>query len=330
MSKKKNVNLKRKKNSVNLVKEKKSNVNLIKEKKNIFNFPNFLNKGTIVVILMIYLVVAISVAAVCFPKYDYTSVPNYTHTSSQKVSVYLKLSTKLTVDKNGAVEEKQTVTAYLNDNSSVNGSEEKDENLMANYEISGLTKNDTMDYFYSGSRSTYSKLPIVHTLVSDKVVKGGTYQKLFGNIAYETIDSEGNTENRTYRFAEEMMTLSKKEKNQAENTKKIYQDVLNFSISVSKSSDSDLYVVTTTANVKITAKLYHMDYQSWVVDKKGNVYPLVGFYNVYYAEKAGLTSVNSVAEKLEPEYIIVKAFVTNSYGGRTSVFYKEKFSDLIR
>lgn len=310
---------------------KKTNVKLVKEKRNIFNFPNFLNKGTIIVILAVYLVVVLSVVAVCFPKYNYTAYPEYSHVVyNQKVSAYFKLSSKISVDKQGSVEQKQTVTAYLNDNSSVIGKDAKDESLKVNYEVSGLTKKDTMEYFYSGSRSTYSSLPVVHTLISDTLVDGGTFKKLFGKIEYQTTDEEGNVKVEKLKMEEEMLTLSKKEKKASENTKKLYNDVLSFSISASKSSDTDVYVTTTNVIVKIPAKIYHMDFQSWVVDKKGNAYPLVGFYNVYYADKASLTSVNSIAFGVEPEYMIVKAFVRNSFGGITSVYYKEKFANLVR
>lgn len=294
------------------------------DKRNILKFPNLLNSGTILLILVAYIVLIISIIILVVPKNNYTSIPDYQHTmTNSEVSSYLKVSTSLIADKNGKADPKQTVSVYLNDNSS-------DENeILVNYEISCLTNANTMEYLYSGSRSSFSDLPVVHTLVSDRVVDGGSYKKIFGKIVYKVIAEEETLE-KEYKFSETIMTLSKKEKNSEISNKTLLKDVVSTTLTATKSSDADYYSVSTTINIKIPSSVYHFDYQSWIVTEKGEVYPLVGYYNVSYTEKPTLTSTNKVSNSLKAEYIIVKAIATNTYGYSQTYFYKELFENLVR
>lgn len=297
------------------------------KKKNIFNFPNLLNNGTILVLLAAYIVVLLCVIVLLIPKNNYTAVPEYSHTTSNPdVSSYLKVSTSLISDKNGKVEPKQTVTIFINDNK-IN---QEDEVTRVAYEVSGLTKSKTMNYMYSGSRNNYSNAPVTHTLISDKVVSGGNYEKLFGKIVYETSKDEIVLSKNEYSFAETILQLSKKEKNSEISTTKVLKDVLSISVSANKSSDADYYSVSTNVNIDVLTSIYHLDYQSWIVTENGDVYPVVGFYNVYYSKKPTLTSTNKISTNLNPKYIIVKAIITNSFGNTQYFFYKDSFENIVR
>lgn len=296
-----------------------------KNNKNVLNFPNLLNNGTILIILVAYIVLVLSVVLLFIPKNNYTSVPEYSHTiTNSEVSSYLKLSTSLIADKDGNVEPKQTVNVYLNNNST----EEKE--ILVNYEISGLTNQNTMDYLYSGSRNSFSSLPVVHTLVSDKSVAGGNYKKLFGKIIYEINNEENELTKNVYKFSETMLTLSKKEKNSDVSNKTMLKDVVSITLLASKSSDADYYSTSTSVSIKVPSSLYHLDYQSWIVTEEGKVYPLVGYYNVSYTEKPTLTSTNKISTSLNAKYVIVKAIATNSYGVSQTFFYKELFENIVR
>lgn len=305
---------------------KKNNLNN-NEKRNIFNFPEVLNKGTILIILLAYIVIALAAAILFFPEYEYTSVPEYSHTfANQEVSSYFKISTSLIADKSKKVDPKHTLTVYLNNNSL----DEEKEDVKVNYEFSGLTNEDTMDYMYSGGRDDFSSMPVVHTLVSDRVVDGGAYKKIFGKIVYKTIGENEEIEEKKYEFSEELLTLSKKEKNSEISNKTMIADYISISVSAIDSADVEYYSVVSSANIKVSTSLYHADYQSWIVTEDGKVYPLVGFYNVSYTGKSTLSSTNKVSTNLNPEYIIIKAVVTNYNGATKTLFYKEKFENIIR
>lgn len=307
--------------------------NSVKNKK-IFNFPNFLNNGTILVILLAYIVLILAVIIVLVPKYDYTSVPEYSHKLvNEDVSSYLKVSAGLSVDIEGRVNQNQTITIFLNKNNLTNVSKDKD--IKVNYEISALTNNDQMNYLYSGSRANYTTLSeksVSHVLGGNHTVNGGYYKKFFGKIIYEitSSDSEEDNQVKEYKFSENVLSLTNKEKKSEIKNTESAKSLINVSLYATKSSDADYYSVSTRVNLNIESKLYHLDYQSWIMTDNGKVYPLVGFYNVCYSEKTPLSSVDSVYNNVKPKYIIVKANITNSNGYTQTYFYKEKFESIIR
>lgn len=306
---------------------KKKNI-LNKEKKNFLSFPKFLNNGTILIIIAAYIVLLLALIIMVIPKYNYTSVPDYSHTMINKdISGYFKLTSTITSNSKGDIDQTQTLTVFIAENNIDGSNEEKD--IKVNYEISGLTNKDTMDYMYSGSRATYSVVPVQHTLISNSSVDGGNYKKLFGKINYETTNENGIQEQKEYKFSESILTLSKKELKNATNEKKTIKDVVSVSASAVKSSEADYYETNTNVNINIQTKLYHLDYQSWIVTSDGNIYSLAGFYNVSYSERPTLTAMNKISSNLDVEYIVLKVVVTNSYGYTQTLLYKEKFENII-
>lgn len=301
-----------------------------KNKNNVLNFPNLLNSGTILVILVAYIVIILCVTILFVPKNNYTVVPNYEHMmSNNDISSYFKLSTSLIADKNGSVEPKQSLTVVLNDNN-LNNDEETKAEILVSYEVSALTNNDKMNYMYSGSRNKLSDLPVNHQLISEKVVGGGNYKELFAKIVYEIRKSESETEKKEYKFSETVLTLSKKEKNSKIQNQTTLKNAISISLSATKSSDADYYSTSSTINIKVLTSIYHLDYQSWIVTESGAIYPVVGFYNVYYSQKPTLTSSNKISTNLNPKYIIAKAIVTDSYGNTQVFFFKDLFENIIR
>ena len=283
------------------------------------SFPNKLNSGTMLGLILIYLVIIFAVAIVTIPNFNYTSVPEYRHTmGSDSLSAYLKLKTNLSIDSDGHITPKYSVTSYIYKGI-------KDEDYQVRYEISGLTKNETMDYMYSGSRSTYTNLPIVHTVKSDGSVDGNGYKKLFAKISfYKELEDDTKGQEYVYKFSEPVITLSKKEANREESTKKSLQDKFSFNVRFTNSADANLYNVYTTVSIKSEELKYHLDYQSFIVTTDGEIYPFVGLYNLTYHSQSIITDTTSIDNKIKPEYIIVKAIYTNSAGQSESIYYKEK------
>lgn len=305
---------------------KKNNLN--KESKSFLSFPKFLNNGTILIIMATYIVLLLAVIIMIVPKYNYTSIPDYSHTMINKdISGYFKLTSAVTPNSKGDISQSQTLTVYIDKNNIDELNEGK--GIKVNYEISGLTNKNTMDYMYSGSRSTYSELPVQHTLISNSSVDGGNYKKIFGKIIYEITNEDGTQEQKEYKFSESILTLSKKELKSATNEKKVIKDVVSVSANAIKSTEADFYETTTNVNINVQTKLYHLDYQSWIVTEKGKVYPLTGFYNVSYSEKPTLTAMNKISTNLNAEYIVLKVVVTNSYGYTQTLLYKEKFENIV-
>lgn len=302
--------------------------NVTQETKNILNFPNFLNKGTILIIISAYIVLLLAVVIILVPKYNYVAIPDYSHIMINKdISGYFELSSNISVDSKGDISQSQTLTVFIDKNDIDNSDVEK--NIKVNYEFSGLSNKDTMDYMYSGDRATYSELPIQHTLISNSSVAGGNYKKIFGKIIYKVTDENNISEQKEYKFSENILTLSKKELKKANNEKKVIRDLVSVSANAIKSTETEYYETITKVNINVQAKIYHIDYQSWIVTGEGKIYPLTGFYNVSYSEKPTLTSTNKVFTSLNAEYIVLKVVVTNSYGYTQTLLYKEKFEDII-
>ena len=289
------------------------------ENNSVLLFPNKLNNGSILFMIVAYVVLIFAIGIMWLPNMDYVVVPEYSHTmGSDNISVYLKVSSNVTVDAEKDKETTQTVTAYLND-----GLTEKD--YLVHYEFSGLTTEGKMDYMYSGSRSNFDTTPQIHSLGVHKTTDGGAYKTLFGRVLYHSINEDGNaTDNIVYRFKEPVITLTKKEIKSQEVTKTEYKDIMSFNVRFVKATDSNMYNAYTTISLKSEELKYHLDYQSYILTEDGELYPLVGFYNYYYTGQKMITSTEKINSQLKPEYIIVKAVYTDSIGKTTAIFYKEK------
>ena len=289
------------------------------EKSNALLFPNKLNNGSILFMIVAYVVLIFAIGIMWLPNMDYVVVPEYSHSmGSDNVSVYLKVSSNVTIDAEKDKETTQIVTAYLND-----GLADKD--FLVHYEFSGLTTEGKMDYMYSGSRSNFDTTPQIHSLGVHKTTEGGAYKTLFGKILYHSIGEDGSaTDNIVYRFKEPIITLTKKEIKSQEVTKTEYKDIMSFNVRFVKATDSNMYNAYTTISLKSDELKYHLDYQSYVLTEDGELYPLVGFYNYYYTGQKMITSTEKINSQLKPEYIIVKAIYTDSTGKSSLIFYKEK------
>lgn len=283
------------------------------------SFPNKLNNGTMLGLIFVYLVIIFAVAIIAIPNFNYTSVPEYSHKmGSENISAYLKLKTNLSIDNDGNITPKQSVTSYIYKGLS-------DEDYQIHYDISGLTKNDTMDYMYSGSRATYTDAPIIHTVKSEASVDGNGYKTLFAKINYyKELEDETKGQEYYYTFAEPVINLSKKEANQEESIKKSLQDKFSFNVRFTASTEANLYNAYTTVSIKSEELKYHLDYQSFIMTEDGEIYPLLGFYNVTRHSQSILTDTLSINNKIKIAYVIVKATYTNSAGVSESIFYKEK------
>lgn len=302
-----------------IMSKKNKQQNNTNEKSNVLLFPNKLNNGSILFLIVAYVVLIFAVGIMWLPTMDYVEVPSYSHNmGSDNVSVYLKVSSNVTIDSNKNKETTQTVTAYLND-----GLTERD--LLVHYEFSGLTTNGKMDYMYSGSRSNFDTVPQIHSLGAHKTTDGGEYQTLFGKVLYHETNEDGTaTQNIVYRFKEPIIKLTKKEIKSDEVLKTEYKDILSFNVRIVNASDSNMYNAYTTISLKTEELKYHLDYQSYILTEDGDLYPLVGIYGYYYIGQKMITSTEKINSQLKPEYIIVKALYTDSTGKTTQIFYKEK------
>ncbi len=287
-------------------------------KKNILSFPEKLNNGSILVLLVIYLAIAITLGIVSFPANKYISVPNYRHiTWNDNISCYLKVTTTVQVGEGGKIEQTNRISAYLNKGLT-------DVNYKVHYEISGLTAGDTMEYMHThNNRDDFVSLPMSHTLVS-KTIAGNRYDTLFGEVKYYKGDTYNPNNVYVYKFKEPIIGLTKKEANNKEDNSEWYGDQLVLKATITTSSSGNNYDVYTSANIIASDQRYHLDYQVYMVTESGDIYPIVGFYNYFYTGSRLLINETTIDNRLKPKYIISKANFTDSTGKTISVFSREE------
>lgn len=293
----------------------KKEINEETKKPGFFSFPERANSLTILIIILSYVVVGAIVSFLVSPNVNYTVIPDYEHQLyNEEISSYVRKTTSLT-SSNDNITEKETVTIYFTKN---NNNEEEYE---INYQVSGLTLGDNIDYMYTGSRSTFVTLPMTHTVKSEVSIKDGGYKALFCKIRYCLSGSE---EEKEYNFREDIITLSKKELNKIKNIENEFTEKFRFTKSIYSNEDSKKKTIIVNVTVLSEEKIYHLDFQSFFVTESGKIYPVVGFYGYYSTQNKIITGFTTFSNDIKIKYFVVKARYINSDGKVESFSSKEE------
>lgn len=280
----------------------------------ILTFPERLNTLTLFMIVVLYVVVIGVFSFVISPGVNYTIVPNYKHQLyNEDFSVYFKITNTIEIDDSKKITQKGTLTEIFASNL-------KGEDQRINYEVSRLDNDGSIHYLYSGKRSNYATLPNSHTLISNVTVTNGGYKSLFGNFKYYLYPNE--EEITTYSIREDIINLTRKELNKAKTIEKELEDKFGFSYTFTESGTGRTSV---TVNVRILTmeEWYHLDFQTFAITSKGEIYPLVGFYGYYSDLKRAISGYTTFDSKVEVVAFVAKANYYDENGNLTNYLYKE-------
>ncbi len=297
------------------MKKKETKEIQVNEKQSFFSFPQRANNLTILFILLVYLIVGGVVAFLISPNVNYTVVPSYKHElGDDTVSTYLRITSSVNKETSG-FNTKESITIYLDRN--VNDTNE----YVVNYEFSGLTKKDNIDYMYTGARSNYVTLPMTHTVKSQVSIKDGGFKAIFGKIKYHIKDTEDS--DKEYKFKEELITLNKSEIKRIKNTDRDFDGLFRFTKTLIEKMGEDYSSLSLNVQIETEDK-YHLDFQSFIVSSDGSIYPVIGFYGYYSVRKNVLTGFTTISSNLDIKYFIVKANFYDANGKLRRFSYIEE------
>lgn len=286
------------------------------KKRSIFSFPDRMNSLTILIIILGYVIVFGIVSFLVTPNVSYTVVPEHEHELQNPViSTYVRKTTTINKQTDGTVNQKETVTAYYEKNEA-DGNEYE-----VNYELSGLTLKDNIDYMYTGSRSTFTTLPMTHTVKSEVSIKDGGYKAIFSKVRYRVKDSE---EEKVYCFREDIITLSNKELRKAETDSSNIENRIGISKTINVDDATNKSSIILNIRILNGDEKYHLDIQTFIVSEKGEIYPIIGFYGYYSIHKNNLNGFSSFSTNLKAKYFVIKANYYNEDGKIETYIYKEE------
>ena len=294
----------------------KSKTNETVEKQSILSFPNKMNNLTFLVVCLGYFLVMTVLSLIISPGVNYTVIPEYEHKMGDPiVSVYFRKIDTLT-EQNGKISSKETLTVYLEDNST------NKEEYAVNYEVSGLTLGDNMDYMYTGSRANFITMPMTHTVKSQVSIKDGGYKALFGKILYREKGTED--ELTSYEFKEDVITLTKRELKKISNNDNVLEGKFSFTKSTIIDKETESASVSVTLSILTEDDSYHLDFQTFIVTADGEIYPIIGFYGYYATKKKTLSGYVNLSGNIEIKYLVVKGIFIDSSEEKTVYYYKEE------
>lgn len=294
-------------------------------------FPEKLSVLFNILLIVIITLITCVIAVFSGPKKDYTYIPegeeillyDYMVPEIRTISSYTYNDKKF--------EEKEQLYVYYYGKSS----KQKYTKWAGSFELIDDKGNVTYKGDSTrGTNTTYTTS--FYCLRSEKIVN--KFKSIVGKVSYyKVVDNVVDTNETNIYLKEDFLSLSKDEINK-ENCNEIAtfmpdgENKLFRTYSTSKeftSKDHTDYKISWNLefdNVKVTDD-YHIDYQMFGVDDKGNVYDLVGYYNLNKCCTSTYSYNTTVPVNMNLKYIIAKCKVVINNEVKY-IYYKQNFSDL--
>ena len=291
--------------------------------KNIFIKTEKINSLFLFLIVVIIFTVSIILQACVLPKNDYKSEPNYEEVKYYDwVNPYVRVFTSY-VEESEKITPKYRVIACFFGNTSAN--------RIVDFKGDFLFITEENEYIYKGDTtlSTSSAYSNTEYYLNNESVKGGFIDKIYGKLSYTRYENNEKTKEEFITFKEEILSLSKKEKNMevCNQFSDISDIVESYNITLKK--DEDKNTIYSKLKTSSDSKLkYHIDFQLFGLDNEGEVYNLVGYYNLANNYKHEQNDETTIASKVNLEYVIVKCRVLDEQNGERVVYLKKAFKDI--
>lgn len=328
----------------------------------LYNFPNVLNRITIlfIVLLVLFVVTGSLMLIARNTKVDPYVIPNeedyfkfVNNDESLKspilnkesgfvydynIASHLEIATNNTVsEKDGeeTVTSRNTIKIHTRANSTTV--------LNYKYRISRLNEDGTMKYF-NELNSNVQDYFTANTGLSSKTLDTTEYTSLIDRVYFKMqyAKSAEKIFPTQYTYYQDIFKLNKRDfdlytdKSEIENvfnvtieqTRKIVTSTNEVYFTITLKS-RPLHEVKKTENEVTTYIPYNIDVQSWAVTKDGQIYPLVGLYNYAYSTinpsviaECKNNTTVSIYKNLNVEYIYVKGVHTDANNVTSEILYK--------
>lgn len=289
-------------------------------KSNFLYFPNKLNVLTMFLIFVLYGVVLFGVVSLAFPSPKYTTTLNYEPaTYNEEINPYVLIRGETTKDKDENFYSSTQLFAYIRAMNETNVS-----SVM--YEYSALDSKGVMKYYLESSRTV---LPVVHTSSKKIDLMDSYLEKLFVRIRYNVKEDEEIIP-KEYKFSEEILQLTKKDLEMYK-LGNVLEDKATVKFEFKEdSSNKDKYTTNFEITLDDKTKPHRINFQSWLVTKEQEIYPLLGLYNYCYPDKFKSSYTTSVNKYVQPEWIYSKlVYINPTTGEESELLYKTSVSDLL-
>lgn len=216
---------------------------------------------------------------------------------------FIKLSTNLELDQDQIIP-KYSMTAFMHITRGVN-------RKINYFQVDWITSDDTYDIYYRNELDTQNPSRfIAQEFLPFVKVSGNKIDSIKAYYKYESLIN-GVMETREVKYQEEVLKFNEDDFIETSNE----DDVLNLNINKHDIND-DEYRFKYSINFKTDEIPIHLDMQSWIRTKDGNVYPLMGLYNyATFSENYISVSDEIINKVVEIEEIFMK--IVYSYDNKT-------------
>lgn len=265
-----------------------------------------LNRLTLMILVLVYGAVLFTVGMIASPKAQTTVIPEYDHIEySEDVSLALAVFNNYPLTWTETSKNTIGVNAYIFRRTGMQAHNME-------FKLRALLDDGFMYYF---TQMNGYDAPITHTYTMQNVSK--MPESFFMHLRYTDV----NAQRQEYSFKEDLLTLSKKELVNYNDTNESEDIgiVLNFTENKefnSETSQNEVISYRVDFGIDIANKdqQYHVDVQSWVVSENQEIYPFIGYYN--YSNKSTNIRMSNrmLPARLNPEfmYVRVQYYTTSS------------------
>ena len=205
-----------------------------------------------------------------------------------------------------------------------------------------LLENYKLIYF--NDKETTTSTTIYSTLIQSSEVLSADIKKFFAEVSYKFTNKDEEILEKKIEFSEKMIQLTQEDLNKdlidgitnakyyidTENGKQQKSIFTSFQCKATLQSDEKNYQISSSFTVSLdAAKKSHLDLQVFAVDGK-DIYEIAGFYNVSTTIKRLQEQTIIFPKDQNIDFIYVKGKYFDENGVEVSLFYKEKFANIIK
>lgn len=297
------------------------------------SFPNKLNLISLIVIVVAYCLIAGLVIGLLATGKDYVVVPEYEEmTYSEKINPFFKVSSSYTINTNGELTKADTFRFYyygVNNNNSTS----------INAQISAMYDDGRMVYY--SDKTSSSK-----TYTGTQYITSGLAQKkqitnIYANVDYTVFEDDKNY---NVQISEKILELSKQDlkSNNVNNCSsasfmyeiegeeketKIFK-AFNVSATTSETNNEEDTIKINFSLFEESSAKYHLDLQMFVVDEDGEIYNLVGWYNLSNNAIKSFSKDIKFTKSIKLSDVYVKVRYLDINGDWHELLYKNSYSSI--
>lgn len=325
-----------------------------KQQKSILNFPEKTNATSLFIIVVLSAIVVLVISILLFSNRKYIYIPEYEKMSySEDINPGLIILSNYDYVENAdsKVEElvKKNKTILTLAYADKENKEFTITNLNGNYV--GVYNDEEYEHLseYVVADSLPKSSARTHQFTTSVSGSKFDYKEIYGKLAYDYTDNKTNeTTRKIIEYKNEMIELTKEDKeilklndlkdettlnNFSENPKYFSS----YSVYVNPNANQDSEINTIYAQIAIKESeidAYVLDYQNFGVTENGEIYPLIGYYNISTNIKTSYSRSISVPKNITFKYLVAKAYFkcevlnkeTNEYETKEMVLYSKKLA----